>query len=67
MIGLPEHSFGEQLYLAKIYLETADHVLTWTLGDHSDQGGPLSGWYYVFIIQVMVHRKERGSMKPADS
>lgn len=30
VIGLPEHSIGEQLYLAKIYLETAD-LFAWTL------------------------------------
>lgn len=30
VIGLPEHSIGEHLYLAKIYLETAD-LFAWTL------------------------------------
>ena len=30
VIGLPEHSIGEQLYLAKIYLETTD-LFAWTM------------------------------------
>ena len=30
VIGLPEHSIGEHLYMAKIYLETAD-LFAWTL------------------------------------
>lgn len=30
VIGLPEHSIGEHLYIAKIYLETAD-LFAWTL------------------------------------
>ena len=30
VIGLPEHSIGEHLYLSKIYLETAD-LFAWTL------------------------------------
>ena len=30
MIGLPEHSIGEHLYMAKIYLETAN-LFAWTL------------------------------------
>lgn len=30
VIGIPDHSIGEKLYMAKIYLNTAD-VLAWTL------------------------------------
>ena len=30
IIGLPEHSIGEQLYMSKIYIDTAG-VLSWTL------------------------------------
>lgn len=30
VIGIPEHSIGERLYMAKLYLETAD-VLAWTI------------------------------------
>ena len=30
VIGLPEHSVGEHLYMAKIYLETAD-LFAWSL------------------------------------
>ena len=30
VIGLPDHSIGERLYLSKIYLETAD-LFAWTL------------------------------------
>ena len=30
VIGVPDHSIGEKLYMAKIYLNTAD-VLAWTL------------------------------------
>ncbi len=29
VIGVPDHSIGEKLYMAKIYLNTAD-VLAWT-------------------------------------
>jgi NitT/TauT family transport system permease protein len=30
VIGIPTHSIGERLYMAKIYLETAD-VFAWTI------------------------------------
>lgn len=30
MIGVPNHSIGEKLYMAKIYLSTAD-LFAWTL------------------------------------
>lgn len=64
VIGLPEHSIGEQLYLAKIYLETAE-LFAWTLVIILISA--VFEWLVLFSLSRLCPQKGEGKHEAADS